>query len=318
MEFRVLTSFLVGIWFFSGCTKEVKIDIPGYEEQIVVDGRIETGQPPIVLISKTQEIYSETSLDTYLNSFQSGAVVTVSDGTTTVVLDEICSDALPPGYETYAAQLFGISVSELANYHLCAYTTLNTAIWGQVGKTYSLNIQLNGQTYTSSTTIVQPTALDTVYWKQDNSADNGWGFTWAKLTDLASQYDSYFWQVKRMNMVNGEPKDADFKATFNPAFDDEFINGQTFEFYYENPQNWDDETIESKNRGHFQVGDSVVVKFSKVDAAVYDYLEKKYMQLATNGNPFASPTSIPSNLSGGALGVWAGYSTWFDTILCQP
>lgn len=300
-----------------GCTKEVKIDIPGYEQKIVIDGRIETGMPPIVLISTTQDIYSPTTLDAFLNSFQSGAIVTVSDGTNTVVLDEICSDNLPPGTEALAAALFGIPETELANYHLCAYSSFNPAIWGQVGKTYSLKVELNGETFTSSTQIVPPTPLDSVYWVQDPGANPGYGYSWARLTDPPG-YDAYMWEVKRINMVNGAPKDPAFKATFSPVIDDEFFNGQTFNFYYENPFTWNDETVADADKGYYKQGDSVVIKFSKIDANVYEFLEKKYMQLGTSGNPFASPTTIPSNIQGGAIGLWAGYSPSFDTLYCVP
>ena len=44
------------------CTKEIEIDIPGYKEQLVIDGSIETGMPPIVLISRSKDIYSPTNL----------------------------------------------------------------------------------------------------------------------------------------------------------------------------------------------------------------------------------------------------------------
>ena len=317
MEFRVLIALFSLILFLGSCTKEVKIDIPGYEEKMVIDGRIETGMPPIVLISKTQDIYSPTTMEAFLNSFQSGAVVTVSDGSTTVVLDEICSDNLPPGTEAMAAAMFGIPEEELANYHLCAYSTFNTAIWGQVGKTYSLKVELNGEVYTSSTQIVNPTPLDSVYWKQDPGANQGYGYSWATLTDPPG-FDAYFWEVKRINMVNGNTKDPAFKATFSPVFDDEFFGGQTFNFYYENPFTWDDETVQDSDKGYYKQGDSVVIKFSKIDAAVYEFLEKKYMQLGTTGNPFASPTMIPSNIQGGAIGLWAGYSPSFDTLYCTP
>lgn len=317
MEFRILIVFFSLILLLAGCTKEVKIDIPGFEEKIVIDGRIETNMPPIVLISKTQDIYSPTTLDAFLNSFQSGAVVTVSDGTTTVVLDEICSDNLPPGTEAMAAALFGIPEEELGNYHLCAYSTFNPAIWGQVGKTYSLKVELNGETFTSSTQIVNPTPLDSVYWVQDPGANQGYGYSWATLSDPLV-FDAYMWEVKRINMVDGNTKDPNFKATFSPVFDDEFFNGQTFNFYYENPFTWDDESVADADKGYYKQGDSVVIKFSKIDAPVYDFLEKKYMQLGTAGNPFASPTTIPSNIQGGAIGLWAGYSPSFDTLYCQP
>ncbi|WP_300665498.1 DUF4249 domain-containing protein [Fluviicola sp.] len=318
MEFRVLSLFLPLIVLLSACTKEVKIDIPGYEEKIVVDGRIETGMPPIVLLSKTQDIYSPTTLDAFLNGFQSGATVTVSDGTTTVVLDEICSDNLPPGTEAMAAALFGVPQEELANYHLCAYSTFNTAIWGQVGKTYSLKVELNGQTYTSSTQIVNPTPLDSVFWVQDPGANPGYGFSWATLSDPGGQYDAYMWEVKRVNMVDGVTKDPNFKATFSPVIDDEFFNGQTFNFYYENPFTWNDNSVADKNKGYYKEGDSVAIKFSKLDPTVYNFLEKKYMQLQTAGNPFAAPTTIPTNIQGGAIGLWAGYSPSFDTLYCVP
>ena len=317
MEFRILIASFSLVLFLGGCTKEVKIDIPGYEEKIVIDGRIETGMPPIVLVSKTQDIYSPTTLDAFLNSFQSGATVTVSDGTTTVVLDQICSDNLPPGTEAMAAALFGISEEELGNYHLCAYSTFNPAIWGQVGKTYSLKVELNGEVFTSTTQIVAPTPLDSVYWKQDPGANPGYGYSWAKLTDPPG-FDAYMWEVKRINMVDGNTKDPAFKATFSPVIDDEFFGGQTFDFYYENPFTWDDETVADADKGYYKTGDSVVIKFSKIDAAVYEFLEKKYMQLGTAGNPFASPTVIPSNIQGGAIGLWAGYSPSFDTLYCVP
>ena len=303
---------------FASCTKEVKIDIPGYEDELVIDGQIETDQPPIVILSKTKNIYAATDLDAYLNGFLSGAIVTVSDGTTTVQLDEICSDNLPAGTEALAAELFGIPESELANYHICAYTTFNTAIWGQVGKTYDLTVVYDGKTYTSTTQILQPTALDSVYWKQDSDAPEGFGFSWATLSDPANQYDAYMWEVKRLDLgENGLPKDNAFKNTYSPVFDDQFINGKTFDFAYENPLNYP-ENIPDEQRGYYGIGDTVVIKLSKMDQLVFEFMEKKYMQLQTSGNPFASPTAIPTNIVGGAQGVWAGYSPHFDTLICLP
>jgi hypothetical protein len=40
--------------------------------------------------------------------------------------------------------------------------------------------------------------------------------------------------------------------------------------------------------------------------------------MQTGGNPFASPTNIQTNIKGGALGVWAGFSTFYDTLICVP
>lgn len=312
---KLILIFFSLILLFS-CTKEVTIEIPGFEEKLVIDGQIETGQPPFVLISRSKDIYAPTDLDAFLSSFVSGAIVTMSDGTTTFTLDEVCTDNLPPGSEEFAEAIFGVPASELANYHLCAYTSFNTSAFGQVGKTYSLSVTFEGKTYTGSTQIVEPTALDSLFWKPEPDIPDH-GYSHAILSDPLNNFDAYKWEVKRINIVDGSTKDLRYKPTYSPVFDDEFINGETFEFFYENPMSYDDETIPDNRKGYYKQGDSVVVKLSKMDFNVYEYMITRYTQLQSNGNPFASPTNIITNLQGGCLGVWAGYSPTFDTLVCE-
>lgn len=305
------------ITLLNGCTKEVQIDIPGYEEQLVIDGRIETDQPPFVLISRSKEVYAPTDLNSFLNGFVSGAIVTVSDGTTTIQLDEICSDNLPPGTEPMVAAIFGVPEDQLANYNLCGYTTFNSAVWGEVGKTYTLTVDFEGTSYSAETTIVPPTALDSLWWKPE-PGETDLGYSWCRLSDPPGTFDAYRWDVRRINTgADGSPIDASFQEAFNPVFDDEFFDGLTFNFFYENPHATGPD-VPDNEQWFYKLGDTVVVKFSKMDRNVFDYMEKKYTQLATGGNPFATPTNIPTNITGGALGVWAGFSPTFDTLICQP
>lgn len=316
-QFILFASFIGLTVLLNGCTKEVTIDIPGYEEQLVIDGRIETDSPPFVLLSKSMEVYASTDLEAFLNGFISGAVVTVSNGTTTVTLSEICSDNLPPGTEELAASMFGIPVSELANYQLCAYTSFDPAIWGEIGKTYTLTVSYEGQTYTAETSIVSPTSFDNSYWQPDGDTPNH-GFSWVTLSDPGGVFDAYKWEVKRIDLdENGEERDQSFMPTFSPVFDDEFFDGLTFDFWYENPYAYGEGYTED-TEWLFEQGDTVVIKLSKMDEPLYEFMEKKYIQLQTAGNPFATPTNIPSNIQGGALGVWAGYSPSFDTLVCEP
>jgi len=174
---KLITYLSITMLLIASCTKEVEVEIPGYEEKLVIDGRIETGQPHIVLLSTSKEVYSPTDFQSFLNGFVSGAVVTVSNGTTTVVLDEICSDNLPPGTEQLAAEMLGIPIDQLQNYNICAYTSLNTAIRGEIGKSYTLTVTHDGQTYTAEKTIVPPTATNNTYWKSDGNLPNN-GFSW--------------------------------------------------------------------------------------------------------------------------------------------
>ncbi len=284
---------------------------------MVIDGRIETDAPPFVLLSKSKEVYASTDLEAFLNSFVSGAVVIVANGTTTVTLTEICSDNLPPGTEELAASMFGVAVEDLANYSLCAYTSLDPSIWGEVGKTYTLTVSYEGQTYTAKTSIVAPTSFDNSYWKSDGDTPN-LGYSWVTLTDPTGTFDAYKWEVKRINLdENGNEVDQSFIPTHNPVFDDEFFDGLTFDFWYENPFATGAGYTEESQWLYAQ-GDTVVIKLSKMDEALYEFMEKRYTQLQTAGNPFATPTNIPNNIEGGALGVWAGYSPSYDTLVCEP
>lgn len=300
----------------SSCTKEVLVDIPEGEEKLVVDGRIETGEPPVVLLTRSNNIYTETSGNLLLESLVSGATVTVSDGSNSVVLDEICSQNLPEGSEEIIATFLNIDPEELDDANICFYSTSNTSIFGQVGKTYALEIDFEGKTYNASTQILQPHPLDALYWKEDEDSPNN-GYSWMTLSDPPGQFDAYFWECRRINLDSqGFAIDNRYRTTFNPAFDDAFFDGLTFDFAYENPFNFNPETP-VEDRGYYQRGDTVVVKFSKIDKSVYEFMEMKYTQLQTGGSPFATPSNLPSNISDGALGVWAGYSPYFDTLICD-
>ena len=290
------------------CSKEVKIDIPGFDEQIVIDGSIETGTPAIIFLSNSKDIYAPTDINSYLSGFISGATVTVSNGTITDTLTEICTDNLPAGFESIAAAFFGLPIEQLVNLHLCAY--VSTGIVGEVGKTYTLNVLYNNKTYTSSTKIENPTALDNLFWRDQVNLP-GYGFSWAKITDSPVMGDAYRWEVKNLG-------DLFYSKPFQPFTDDRFYNGKTFEFSVENPMSFKDQTIENQYKGYYKLGDTIVVKFSKLGKKEYQFFEKKYNQIYSGGNPFATPTNIPTNIEGGALGIWAGFSPWYDTLICVP
>ena len=310
-----MTSFIQKIAFLlllimglNSCSKEVKIDIPGFDEQIVIDGSIETGTPAIIFLSNSKDIYAPTDINSYLSGFISGATVTVSNGTITDTLTEICTDNLPAGFESIAAAFFGLPIEQLVNLHLCAY--VSTGIVGEVGKTYTLKVLYNNKTYTSSTKIENPKVLDNLFWKEQVNLP-GYGFSWAKITDSPVMGDAYRWEVKNLS-------DLFYSKPFQPFTDDRFYNGKTFEFSVENPMSFKDQTIENQYKGYYKLGDTIVVKFSKLGKKEYQFFEKKYNQIYSGGNPFATPTNIPTNIEGGALGVWAGFSPWYDTLICVP
>jgi hypothetical protein len=307
--------FVLLLILVASCTKEVKVDIPGYAEQLVVDGRIETGSFPVVLLSKSQNVYAPTDLEAYINSFVSDAQVSVNNGTTTINLSLIPVSSLPLESQKTVAEMLKLELNELQLLPIQVYSTTDPSILGEVGKTYTLQIEYNGKSYSGSTSLLTPVALNNLYWKADES-NSEYGYSWANLTDPAGQFNGYKWEAKRINLTSsGEYLDDLYKRA--GYFKDQYFDGLTFEFAVGNPLKRKDTTHLEDYKRFYRIGDTVVIKLSRLDYATYDFFDKKSAQLGNGGNPFATPVNIPSNIPG-ALGIWAGISPWYDTLACQP
>lgn len=302
------------LFFLPSCTKEVIIDIPGYQEQLVVDGTIETDGFPIVLLSRSRNIYASTSLQDYLSSFVSDATVQVGNGSVNIQLQLMSISDLPIESKKKVAEMLKVELNEVVFLPIQVYSTTENSIKGEMGKSYTLTILDKGKTYTGTTSLLQPVALDNIYWKEESGL-SGFGWCMARLSDPPNEYNAYKWEVKRINTLsNGQPWDVIFRSGNDPYFDDEFFNGLTFEFDTRYPKK--DTTLADELQRYYKLGDTVVIKMSRVDKYVHEYFDKRDAQLSSTGNPFASPVNIPSNISGGCLGVWAGISPWYDTLIC--
>lgn len=299
------------------CTKEVILEIPEFEPKIVVDGRIETGMPPLVILTKTQDLYGPTDFGALAVSFVNGAVITVSDGTNSLVLTEICANSIDPELLPVISEILGIEPDVILALNFCAYVGLDPDFVGEVGKTYSLNIALGDETFTSQTTLNPVPNIDSLYYEiEPNFTEHGFG--WCVLNDNANTYNGYFFQMRRIHLnEEGEPADAFFLSSMSSAFDDTFFNGLTFKFGFSNIGSRRDDTPD-EFRGYFKTNDTVVIKFSSLDYPTFKFHELKYTQMSSGASPFASPTYIPTNIEGGAIGCWAGFSPRYDTLICVP
>ena len=317
MKINFILLFAFGLSLYS-CTKEVKLELPEFVEKIVVDGRIEPGMPPFVILTKTKDIYGATGIDALANAFVHDAVITVSDGTNSVVLTEICANDIDPDLLPLVSEILGIEPEQLAGINFCAYVGLDLNFEGEVGKTYSLKVEVEGKVFTSETQLAAPPVIDSLYFQiEPDEIEHGLG--WGVLSDNISTYNGYFFEAKRIHQnALGEETDQTFKSSLNSAFDDTFFNGLTFKFAFENIGSFEDEEIPDEFRGLFKQNDSVVIKLSSLDFKVFEFYEMKLVQAGSQGNPFASPSYIPTNIVGGAIGCWAGFSPTYDTLVCTP
>ena len=300
---KYLLSFIIVLTFIS-CEKDIEIDLPEAEEKIVVEGSIEQGLPPLVFLTKSTGFFEPTDFNTLRSLMIHDAVLTVFDGTVAVELIEICTDQLPVELLPDVADFLGVSLEVLQNFGICVYTTLDPNFIGEVGKTYDLTINVEGQILTSTTTIPPLVAPDE-YWYKDQPGFSDQGFLWFSLNDPPEIGDAYRVFTKRIG------KDDRFIPANGSVFNDDFFNGLDFEAFIFSGH----ATEGDQESGHFVQGDVIAIRFCTIDQPHFQFWNSYEVSIFNNGNPFAAPATIKTNIEGGGLGVWGGYGVSNDTII---
>lgn len=287
----LLSSALV-LLAISGCEKDIEFDLKEEEPKLVVEATIENEQPPMVVLSKSLNYFSQISPELLTKSFVSGAEVYVSNGTQTHRLKE------------YSVPLIG-------NYRLVYYSTdssnLSTAFVGERNKTYSLRIVAEGKEYTATTTIPDfNKRIDSVWFKKGPpQLDSNKVIVMVKATDPPGfgNYVRYF--TKRNN--------GPFLPGLNSAFDDLFIDGTTYELQVgagvDRNQSFDEDDL------FFNKGDTVTLKLSSIDKTTYDFWRTIEFAYQAVGNPFSTPVKVLGNINGPALGYFGGYASQYRTLI---
>ncbi len=280
--------FSSAIFLFNSCTKEITIDLPAPEKKIVVDGGIYVGQYAEINLSWSTGYFDPIDSASLANYLITNATAYVTDGAIVDTL-HIAYDPNKPIPIVWKGSI----------------------LLGQIGHTYNLTVIAEGNTATSSTTIRNPIPLDSTWFKVEPPNDS-LGFAWAHLTDPIGIENGYRWFSKRLT------KDPAFMAPFGSAFDDKFIEGSSFDFAYNRPSNPGSTAPEDTGpqSGYYIIGDTIVIQFCSIGQAEVNFFRTYENAVEGNGNPFASPSVIKTNVTGG-LGIFCGYSPSYDTIICH-
>jgi len=297
--------FCLLVWLSQSCQKEIEFDLPNVQQTLVLEGTLESGQPPVVFLTNSQGYFDPIDSSTFENVFAHGANVVLFNGTENITLDEITFN--------------GLSV----------YTSLDPAAVGTYGTNYKLTVQLDDKELIARTKIPNPLALDSL-WFEAYPAYDSLGFIWARFTDPDTVGNCYRWFAQRINSylynypaphdnVLGQMKDNRPLAPIGSSTDDKLFNGLTFDFIatrgedgiFEGP---DDEGIEE---GFFKRGDTVVIKSTTTTYPTYLYVRSMENAAVSNGSIFSSPGNLPYNVEGDGIGILNGYGVSFDTLICE-
>ena len=316
----IRTLFILFLLLSIGCQDEITLELAKANEKIVVEGSIEQGFPPYVILTKNQGYFDPINQNTYANLFVKDAKVKVwsynEDGT----IDSTILTSLPPPYDS-------IPIYTDAN-------LLNPAMVGEVGRTYYLEIIWNNQIITSSTTIPEPTPLDCLWVEKNETAEKDYKYDIRAIySDPANIQKNILIRSKRLEYwrrdsteVNGIREENDPQLILVDAGPDVLINGETFETYFPKPKEeggfptgsyntkrWktfdNNGTLDSVELPH----DIVLLKFCQIDQPSLLFWRGVVRQVTTGGNPFSEPMNLTSNIVCG-LGGWTGYGAVYYEI----
>jgi hypothetical protein len=309
------------------CQEEITLDLPKAEEKLVVEGAIEPGFPPYVILTKNGGYFDPISDNPLLD-------IMVNDAESVKVW---CYDDYNVRKERILEKVQGfdsISIYTVTDYEIDPYQQIPVPYtFSKAGRTYYLEIQWNNQIITAETTIPEPTPLDCLWVEQNESAEEDFKCDIRAIySDPADQQNNILIRSKRIEHYKrkGEHSDSiqceiinkpDPRLKLVDAGADVLINGESFETYFPRPndkgfptgkynsthtKDCNDSVVEFKN-------DVVLIKFCQIDESSMKFWRGLVRQEGTNGNPFAEPMNLVSNINNG-LGIWAGYGAVYYRV----
>lgn len=266
-NFALILPFLL---LFLGCERTKT-----QPETIVVEGWIEDGKHPVVLLHRAVQLTDkEIGTDEMVKqSLIYTANIMVSDGADSVhLIGKIDTTMLPPYY-----------------YH-------NVRITGKAGKTYTLTVNYHGQKLTAKTTIPSVVPIDSVCVNSTYENDKKKEVI-VHFKDNAATADYYalFYRTGQQRQ---------YVLASLGIRDDVAQQGQSIEWRL----NRSNTLLDSSKDFYFSAGDTVHVKLSHLDAESYSFWTSFASTSEANTWLFMPKAQISTNIEGG-LGYWCGYGS---------
>lgn len=271
---RYLQYLLLLPFLLNGCVDES--DINDFEYKLAVEGWIEEGSIPYVILTQSNPLISTIDTASVENMVIRWAKVSVSDGEQTEVLSgRVDKNYFPP------------------------FIYRGGKMIGKSGKTYTLKVEYSGRTWTAETYIPAAVSLQSIESKATTEKDSLFSIE-ATFNDPATEKNYYKFYTLIKN------KNTRYIPSLMGNLDDNLFNGQTKETIVN--QGIDQKSVKEFT-SHFNVKDTVSVKFCTMSKFGFDYWTAYENELINGQNPlFPANQNLPTNISDGGLGIWCGYA----------
>ncbi len=251
---KLLVTSVIFLLLYS-CTETIDIDFNDFDSEYVIEANLSTAEAPVVSITSTIN-FDEP------NEFPgvAGASVTINDDLgNSNVLDEI------------AAGHFS-----------------KEGFIGQVGRTYSMTVELNGEQFSSVCKIPNQVMLDSISFEKEEAS------IWSDV-DADSIYNVFVYFQ--------DPIGED-----NFYFFVEYVNGEQVRSFPMSDEYSDGEYLDWELHTHdreLNVGEVVTVEMRCISQDVYEYLR----DLDQDNGMSATPTNPITNIQNGTLGYFSAHTS---------
>jgi len=242
----VLIFLYVGL--FSSCEKVIDLNLKTSSSQIVIQGTIYDQPGPYKITISKSVGFDEPSIYPAV----SGAIVTISDNTG--ISDSLTEDSA------------GVYVT--------------SKLEGIPGRTYTLKVETDGQTYTASSTMYPAVEIDSIFIKNKFGKSTSINLLFKDPVDTLNYY-------RLVDFIN-DKKQPSIMASSDLGFDGKIMTGRVF---------YSEKDLKS--------GDTLTFWLESIDKGVYDYFRTAS---SSGGGQEASPANPVSNISNNALGFFSACS----------
>ena len=259
--------FLTALGLF-GCNleQEVNLDLPEFEEGVVVESYLEAGRPFALLLTRSASYFDpfpSTNQQFVENILVEGATVSITHRGRKYSLENRLF------FDSQREKIFNYSNQEV--------------VPQDFDSTFTLHIALQeGGELRAETNLLPVIPIDSIvveFRERDTLAR-----VLTYLTDPPGQ-ENYYRRLLNQGALDSIPV-QDF-TTDDRFVEDVLVFGSGYEF---------------------GLGDTVFNTVYHIDQAYYDFLESLQFAILANGNPFAQPSPILSNIEGSvpAIGIFTG------------
>ncbi|MCS6904175.1 MAG: DUF4249 domain-containing protein [Bacteroidia bacterium] len=249
---------------------EVVVQLPESQRTLVVEAYLEPDSIYRVSVSRTQPYFEIPNPNDLVKLLVPDALVTISHQGKVDTLTYFPPITFAPDPRPTPGL-----------FYVTGEYRLNKKIPANFTEPFKLNIRADGKNITAQTLIMPPVVIDSLYILYDNRQRASIRIIWQDPNPSKLNY-------YRFIADNGK---ADSLNHF--VFSDRLLSSEK----------------QILSTGYnYKAGDTVYVRLYHITEEYYNFYRSVSRAISANYNPLSEPTSIKSNVQGGAIGIFTGFS----------